>query len=70
MHARMIDLRGEQFGRLYVLELDDEPSQREHCEWICVCLCGRICCVRSDKLRGLRVRSCGCDPYYRKRHPN
>jgi hypothetical protein len=32
----MIDLRGEKFGRLRVLELDDAPKQRQHCEWLCV----------------------------------
>jgi hypothetical protein len=62
----MIDLRGEKFGRLRVLELDDEPKQRQHCEWQCVCSCHRVVSVRSDKLRSGRIKSCNCAQHLKR----
>ena len=54
----LIDLRGELFGRLTVLE---RTSDRSHgAQWICKCDCGAQTVVLSYNLRSGHTRSCGC----------
>ena len=56
---KFIDLKGQQFGRLYVLtraENDNNGLTR----WNCVCSCGKISVVRGQDLRRGDQVSCGC----------
>lgn len=51
------DLTGKRFGRLVVVEVDEEKSNRKT-YWICKCDCGNTKSIRADTLKF--VRSCGC----------
>lgn len=57
--GRRIDLLGQRFGRLTVIE---ETSQRANGSilWKCRCDCGNTVLVRSNHLRRGGVLSCGC----------
>lgn len=56
---RRIDLTGQRFGRLVVLETTKE-RRGSSVVWKCQCDCGEIAYVSSRDLRGGRVSSCGC----------
>ncbi len=56
---QVIDLQGESFGRLRVLD----RLGRTACggaRWLCLCACGRLHVAASTDLRRGVVRSCGC----------
>jgi len=53
-----IDLRGQQFGRLTVLER--APPEGRNARWRVRCECGDERTVRSFSLRSGETRSCGC----------
>lgn len=54
----VVDLTGQQFGRLVVLER--EGSIRGHAAWRCRCECGKEIVTMSCSLRSGRTTSCGC----------
>lgn len=58
------DLTDEVFGRLTVIEWDEEKSinHNKHHFWICECSCGNkeLLSIRQDHLVGNKVVSCGC----------
>lgn len=60
----MIDLIGEKFGRLavidkaYVKEVGKDKKKRQY--WKCQCECGNIVCVDTGHLRSGHTQSCGC----------
>ena len=56
------DLIGQRFGRLVVLERANKPSTIKGggAYWLCKCDCGNKKIVSGCKLRGDRVKSCGC----------
>lgn len=57
----IIDLTGQRFYRLVVLEKSSKKSKTNHLQyWKCKCDCGKICDVSSRGLRGGSTRSCGC----------
>lgn len=56
---KKIDLKGERFGRLLVLEKCGKANDR-HIIWKCLCDCGKITMVASNSLRGGKTVSCGC----------
>lgn len=56
--SKIIDLSGQKFGRLTVLE--KAPSTGGQAEWVCKCDCGNIKKVKSQHLRTGAVTSCGC----------
>ena len=60
--AVTIDLTGQRFGRLVVLEKVDYNDTPQRCEakWRCQCDCGNIVEVRGTSLRKGATRSCGC----------
>lgn len=55
---KLIDLTGQRFGRLTVLERAE--NKRGHAAWLCRCDCGRSIVVQSDSLKSGNTRSCGC----------
>ena len=57
--SALIDLTGQRFERLLVLERG-ENNARGHSRWVCRCDCGRTKLVWATDLRGGRSRSCGC----------
>jgi len=56
---KMIDVTGQVFGRLTVLE---RVKRRGHKEiyWRCQCTCGKLTEVMAQNLREGKIRSCGC----------
>ena len=57
--TRFIDLTGQTFGYLTVLERG-ENNAHGHTRWRCRCVCGRETLVATAKLRNGRTISCGC----------
>lgn len=55
---RYIDLRGQRFGRLTVL--DEEPKSDQGKLWHCRCDCGNELWVRQNSLQKGNTQSCGC----------
>lgn len=53
-----IDIQGQFFGRLKVIERCVESSKRVR--WICQCSCGEKVAVDGSKLRNGHTQSCGC----------
>jgi hypothetical protein len=56
---KIIDLSGQKFGRLTVVELTDKRIGNSTV-WKCQCDCGNICFVSSHNLRAKVTQSCGC----------
>ena len=52
------DLTEQVFGKLTVIELDQESSGRR--KWICKCSCGNTVSVREYNLKSGNTISCGC----------
>lgn len=57
--SRFIDLTGQRFGRLTVLNRSKDNVYGE-AAWYCLCDCGRSAIVRSSYLRSGWTKSCGC----------
>lgn len=61
--GQFIDLTGQRFGRLTVIERAKtriSPNGRHRTMWLSRCECGKTVEVVSDKLRSGRTQSCGC----------
>lgn len=59
--TRIIDLTGQQFGRLRVVRRAE--AKREfwgQAAWECECNCGKTCVVTGRELRKGHTKSCGC----------
>ncbi len=56
----LIDLVGERFTRLLVLNRHHENSGCNQAMWVCKCDCGIIKVVGGRHLRYGRTKSCGC----------
>lgn len=56
---RLVDLRGQKFGRLTALRLLPKGNKRRR-QWLCVCDCGNQTIVSGDHLHAGDIRSCGC----------
>lgn len=57
--GKIIDLTGQKFGKLSVLEITSERRNRQ-VVWKCQCDCGNITYVVSQSLRTGHTQSCGC----------
>lgn len=59
-----LDLIGQRFGRLLVIERAEDhidPKSGKHkTMWLCQCDCGNTCITRGNSLRKGAVKSCGC----------
>lgn len=59
--SRGVDLAGQRFGKLTVLEKDNTPHKNGYLYWICQCDCGNTVIVNGSSLRKENgTRSCGC----------
>ncbi|WP_125544342.1 alcohol dehydrogenase [Levilactobacillus lindianensis] len=56
---RLLDLSGQQFGRLTVIRRDG-TAKNGNATWLCKCSCGRLVTVDSYRLRHGITVSCGC----------
>ena len=56
--GKFIDLTGQKFGRLFVVERSG--AKNGHVAWKCKCDCGRVVVTRSCDLRNGKSTSCGC----------
>lgn len=55
------NLTGEKFGKLYVIGVDEEESERAaKLLWECVCDCGNRTTAESHQLTSGKKKSCGC----------
>ena len=57
---KFVDLTGQRFGRLTVIERDCLKPKGGNAHWICQCDCGNYTVVASDALRCGGTTSCGC----------
>ena len=57
--GKFIDLTGQKFGRLTVIERADNTKQGQ-AKWLCQCDCGRKTVVMGKSLRNGNTKSCGC----------
>lgn len=55
------DLSGKRYGKLVVLNLDENQEKGKDKRWICRCDCGKIKTVTSYSLKSGRTTSCGCN---------
>ena len=51
---------GNRYGKLVVIEMDNQRGNRNHIQWICKCDCGNIKSVYGADLRSGNTQSCGC----------
>lgn len=58
--SKLIDLTGQRFGRLTVLQKDNKRITKSGSYWICQCDCGNIKSIKSSSLRRGEIQSCGC----------
>lgn len=57
--SKSVDLTGQQFGKLTVLERNGTSRSRQ-AVWLCKCECGNTKNVQSYDLRSGNTQSCGC----------
>lgn len=55
-----LNLVGEKYGRLTVIEVCGERDNHGRLKWICLCDCGNKVTVQSGNLRTGTSKSCGC----------
>lgn len=58
--SRLIDLTGQRFGRLTVIEKIPSRNRCTNARWLCKCECGNETTVLSTTLRRGESKSCGC----------
>lgn len=61
--GRKVDLIGERFGRLVVVEEDEpyiSPAGYKKVKWMCRCACGSMTSVAGGSLSTGKTKSCGC----------
>lgn len=63
---KTVDLTGERYGKLVVLELDHVERSTRY--WKCSCQCGGTAVVREGNLRHGITKSCGCLKKETKKH--
>ena len=58
--SHLIDLIGQRFGRLVVIEKAEPRRGTTNARWLCRCDCGNVVSVCSTTLRKGESTSCGC----------
>lgn len=56
--GKHLDISGQTFGRLRVIELNSRNDRYFY--WDCECSCGSLCVVEGHQLRSGHTQSCGC----------
>lgn len=65
---KRIDLTGQTFNHLTVIELSEKTDNAGARMWKCRCDCGNITYTSSNKLTSGKKKSCGCaNPYASKK---
>jgi len=59
-HAKVIDISGRKYGKLYVVDMVLPSRDGHHAYWNCICDCGNKTIVSSYSLRTAHIKSCGC----------
>lgn len=64
MNKRIHDLTGQRFGKLVIIELDEEKTKHYHqAFWICKCDCGNIKSIQARGLVSGDIKTCNlCNP--------
>lgn len=57
---QFIDLTGQTFNKLTVLNFDHQNKKTKQYYWKCICECGNICIVYGGHLKNGHTTSCGC----------
>jgi len=57
---KLIDLTGQRFGKLVVLEHIERKQSKGGSRWKCQCDCGNITETEAHRLKNGRTKSCGC----------
>ena len=57
--GKLIDLTGQKFNKLLVLERDFNYPDKRRAYWKCQCDCGNIITTRGESLRSGHTKSCG-----------
>lgn len=62
MSGKFIDLTGQKFGRLTVVEHvnSEQNTKNRSAKWLCLCECGNYKIVCSKSLKNGDTKSCGC----------
>lgn len=55
-----INLVGQKYSRLTVLEQSTERHATGYIQWVCRCDCGTVCTVLGRRLKNGNTKSCGC----------
>lgn len=58
--GKLIDMTGQKWGRLTVLEKSTTPRANKKAYWVCQCECGNLTEVCGVALRNGKTQSCGC----------
>jgi hypothetical protein len=58
-----IDLTGNRYTKLVVIEDDGTRSNSKQVMWKCICDCGNITHIRAQDLKEGKTKSCGCFNY-------
>ena len=60
--SKFIDLTGQRFGRLVVIEVHHKQKMRNGISvfWLCQCDCGQTKVTNSSRLNSESTKSCGC----------
>lgn len=56
--TNFVDLTGQKFGRLTVIERAENKGSQTY--WKCRCDCGNVCVVNAYSLKTNHTKSCGC----------
>jgi len=57
---KRIDLTGQRFGKLTVIQYDHTKKPSGRAYWLCKCDCGKKTIVEANHLRSEHTQSCGC----------
>ena len=58
--GKLIDLTGQKYGRLTVIERAGPTVHGGHAKWVCQCECGAVITAAGNHLRTGNTTSCGC----------
>ena len=58
--GRFIDITGQKFGRLMVIERIGTSKSGGNALWLCQCFCGQLVTIQAPDLKSGHTQSCGC----------